>query len=305
MCMSKVFFSRCIFFCVQSFSLLVFFQSVPVKLNINQKRCISVHEGRSNELYPVSIGIIDQEDRFHLVEASRTLSRQLRIWAKAHPKKNLEIAPPIESVTLTHLHLGHIDGLGQFGREAMGRQNIRLLGSKPLIDDLAKKSYLGPFSAEIVQNGSSVILGKGVSVEFHRVPHRDHETGETHAIVVRGIKKSLLFLPDHDTWLETLRLQNVKSIREWIQQLKVDVALIDGTFFCRNEVAGRREDSAGIPHPPISETLELLGKRVDGDAEIFFIHLNHTNPVIDDPEKKRQVEALGWHIGEQGHVWDI
>jgi len=269
------------------------------------QRCISVHEGQSPELYPVAIGIIDEEGRFHLVEASRTLSRQLRVWAKAHPDQSLEIISPIQSVSLTHLHLGHIDGLGQFGREVMGRQNLRLLASKPVMDELATKSCLGPFCTELIESDSKVELGKGVSIEFHRVPHRDHEVGQTHGIVVRGRTKSLLFLPDHDTWAETLALHNKGSIREWLNHLRVDVALLDGTFFTIDEVAGTRIDCSGIPHPPILDTLQLLGKRMEGDADISFIHLNHTNPVIDDPQKRKQVEDLGWRIGKQGQVWEL
>ena len=42
-----------------------------------------------------------------------------------------------------------------------------------------------------------------VTVEFHKVPHRD-ELSDTHAIIVRGKTKSILFLSDHDTWRETL-----------------------------------------------------------------------------------------------------
>lgn len=56
----------------------------------------------------------------------------------------------------------------------MGRQNLRLLASKPVMDELATKSCLGPFCTELIESGSKVELGKGVSIEFHRVPHRDH-----------------------------------------------------------------------------------------------------------------------------------
>jgi pyrroloquinoline quinone biosynthesis protein B len=212
----------------------------------------------------------------------------------------------IKSVSLTHLHLGHVDGLGLFGREVMGRSNIRLLGSKPVLDELRKRSLLEPFAPEVITNASKVLLGRGVSLEFHRVPHRDHEVGETHAIIVRGAEKSILFLPDHDTWSETLGLYKMDSIRAWLKHLSVDIALLDGTFFTVEEVAGRRGDAKGIPHPPVSESLDLLGKRMNGiDPEIFFIHLNHTNPIIDDPEKQKLVEELGWHIGAQGDKWEI
>ena len=34
-------------------------------------------------------------------------------------------------------------------------------------------------------------------------------------------------LPDHDSWEQTLQQQ---SIRDWLTQLQIDVALLDGTF---------------------------------------------------------------------------
>jgi len=235
---------------------------------------------------------------------------RLRLWAKStsHLGEKLPIISPISSVTLTHIHLGHVDGIGQFGREVMGASNgsIKLISSKPVIDEMKKKSYLEPFSPEAITNGSKVELGKGVSLEFWRVPHREHEIGETYGIVVRGEKKSILFLPDHDTYKETLDYHKMATIKDWLKSISVDVALLDGTFFTVDEVAGRRSDAQGIPHPPIAESIALLGKRIEGiDPEIIFIHLNHTNTVIDDEMKRLQIQELGWKIGVQGTVWEI
>ena len=221
-------------------------------------------------------------------------------------EKNVVIHP-IKSVSITHLHLGHVDGLGLFGREVMGCSNnsVKLITSKPVLDELSSRSVLDPFVPEIVEDGSEVELGPGVKLEFHRVPHREEEVGETHGIVIRGEKKSILFLPDHDTYSETLQWQKMDTLRQWFQHLSVQIVLIDGTFFTTEEVAGRRKDACCIPHPAISESLKLLGKRQDEDPEIIFIHLNHTNTVIDDPAKQAQVKELGWHIGEQGQTFEI
>jgi len=40
------------------------------------ERCMAVHNGLQPELFPVSLGITDKDGSFHLIEASRTLSRQ-------------------------------------------------------------------------------------------------------------------------------------------------------------------------------------------------------------------------------------
>ena len=234
---------------------------------------------------------------------------RLHLWARstADLGHGLPIISPISSVTLTHHHLGHIDGVGLFGREVMGKpkESVRLLSGKAVIDDLERKSYLGPFMPEVISNGSRVQLGKGVSLEFYRVPHREIECGETYGIIVRGNNKSIFFLPDHDTYEETLAFHKKESIREWLKSLDVDVAMIDGTFFTFEEIAGKRSDCKGIPHPPISESLALLGKREQDDPQIIFIHLNHTNSVINDLAKRHEIEKLGWTIGIQGDMWTI
>lgn len=273
-------------------------------------RCMDVLNGKKQELFPVALGITDDDGKYHLIEASRTLSRQLHLWSKSISCVGVEVPviSEIASLTLTHHHLGHIDGIGLFGKEVMGKpqKSIRLIAGKAVIDKLEAKSYLDPFYTDVISNSSKIKLGRGVSLEFYRVPHRECEKRETYGIVVRGNERSIFFLPDHDSYEETLAYQNKESIRDWLHNLNVDVVLIDGTFFTLEEISVKRIDSKGIPHPTISESLEKLGKRNEkDDPEIFFIHLNHTNPVIDDVNKRHQIEKLGWGIGKQGQSWTI
>mmetsp|Transcript_1600 Transcript_1600/g.2920 ORF Transcript_1600/g.2920 Transcript_1600/m.2920 type:complete len:298 (+) Transcript_1600:94-987(+) len=274
-------------------------------------RCMAVHRKELPELYPVSLGIKDDDGNYHLIEASRSLGKQLRLWAESTRDlgEELPIISPISSVTLTHKHLGHIDGIGQFGREVMGykSRSIRLIAGERVINDLEEKSYLEPFIPEVISNGSKVTLAKGLILEFLRVPHREEECSETYGIIVRGHKRSILFLPDHDTYEETLSYHKHASLKEWLRSLHIDVALLDGTFFTLEEVANRRSDAAGIPHPPISVSLSLLKERdAEIDPEVIFVHLNHTNPAIDNESKRQEIKHLGWDIGSQGHhVWEI
>jgi pyrroloquinoline quinone biosynthesis protein B len=81
----------------------------------------------------------------------------------------------------------------------------------------------------------------------------------------------------------------------------IDEALIDGTFWSMDELPGR--DISKIPHPTIQDTIQLLGKKREGDPEISFLHLNHSNPVNDfDSEQRKVVEENGWNISEMGDV---
>ena len=58
--------------------------------------------------HPV-VGHHGRARRGHLVEATRALGEQLKLWGH----------PPLASVLLTHAHFGHVDGLGLFGRETL------------------------------------------------------------------------------------------------------------------------------------------------------------------------------------------
>jgi pyrroloquinoline quinone biosynthesis protein B len=141
-------------------------------------------------------------------------------------------------------------------------------------------------------------LGQGLSVEALPIPHRA-ELSDMHAFVFRGPNRSLLFLPDHDRWEDTLAACGKPSLRAWLADLAVDVALLDGTFWSADELDGRSQQE--VPHPPVQETLERLGKRREADPDIVFVHLNHTNPLHDEASLEHQtVTSLGWRVGQQG-----
>ena len=117
-----------------------------------------------------------------------------------------------------------------------------------------------------------------------------------HAYLIKA-EKTLLFLPDHDTWQETLREHD---LRAWLNHLEVDIALIDGTFFSADELTHRSQDD--VPHPPVEQTLQMLGERREGDGEVVFIHLNHTNPLCSDDSP---VTELGWKVGKEGMSFSL
>ena len=236
---------------------------------------------------PVSISIQTEGGKTLLVEATRDLGRQLRFIGN----------PSVDHLFLTHAHLGHVDGLGLFGRETMSARNIQLhcspsmqslVETTPAWNQLLKQNVFQFASFPRIEIDD-------VAVEFHQVPHRD-ELSDTHAIVVRGENKSILFLSDHDTWKETLDAHGRKTIREFLAKLNVDIALLDGTFWSGDELQGR--DMNVVPHPTVEESLQQLGMKLKEDPQIVFFHLNHTNPLHNmDSEEYRTLTALGWDVG--------
>lgn len=240
---------------------------------------------------PVALGVTLVDGRRLLVEATKALSEQLWRWAQAEGEPGPMVP---DAVALTHLHLGHIQGLGEFGNEVMGRRAMPLLASDGVVEELHHRRLLAPFEAV----GCEAVEG----VRFVQVPHRD-EHGDTHALLFEGATKRLLFLPDHDTWGQTLALHKAEDVRGWLASMRVDVALIDGTFWSGDELPGR--DMSAIPHPTVQETLERLGPRRDGDAEVLFTHLNHSNPCLMDGPERQHVTEHGWGLAFEGQRWDL
>ena len=248
--------------------------------------------------YPVALGISDGDSN-HLIEATRFLGQQLTVWGQTN----------IENVLLTHAHFGHVDGLGLFGKETMNARNVGLhLSSEMehLVDRTPQWALMvdqGVFQPTTFHDRDNLQFSPNLTIQPVHVPHRD-ELSDMHAFVIRGPNRSLLFLPDHDTWEETLERHNQPDIRSWLKTLEVDIALIDGTFWSSDELAGRNQDK--VPHPPVSQTIDLLGMRQENDPEIYFIHLNHTNPLYDpNSAASAHLAPTGWLVAQQGQRFTL
>jgi len=249
--------------------------------------------------YPVSLGIRSDEGTNILIEATRHLGDQFTLWGQTN----------VDHLLLTHANFGHVDGLGLFGRETLSAQGINLHVSEEmyhLVDQTPQWNLMvqqGVFEIQTFAVGTSLYNKDEVIIEPVRIPHRD-ELSDMHAFIIRGPNKSLLFLPDHDSWDETLAVHNCSTLRQWLSAMRIDVALIDGTFWSEDELGGR--DQSKVPHPPVVQTLKMLGEKQQGDPEIFFTHLNHTNPLYDqESEQMKQVTQLGWGVVHQGQHFTL
>ena len=244
---------------------------------------------------PVSLGIKTGSGKVLLIEATRDLGRQLRMMGN----------PSIDHLFITHAHLGHVDGLGLFGRETMSARHIKLHCSPSMHDLIEATPAWNQLLQQKVLEASAFpsVEIDDVTIEFIPVPHRA-ELSDMHATIIRGQEKSLLFLPDHDSWNETLEAHGCDSIRTFLQKFSIDVALVDGTFWSGGELKGR--DMSVVPHPTVEESLKRLGQRKGGDPELYFIHLNHTNPLYNpQSEASRQLSESGWSIGHETQQFTI
>ena len=143
-----------------------------------------------------------------------------------------------------------------------------------------------------INNNSMIPIDTNIIIQPIEVPHRA-EFSETVGYKIYGPNKTVLFIPDIDKWYLW-----EKSIIDEIKQ--VDYALIDATFYDSEEVNYR--DVSEIPHPFVVESIELFDLIEDEEKnKIFFIHLNHTNPLLDkNSDQYKFVKAKGYNIAEEG-----
>ncbi len=269
-----------------------------------QKNCCTGELAKTHQRFPVSLGITGKDGSYHLVEASRMMPQQFQVW-----EQHLGHYPPVpNSISLTHAHLGHVDGLGLLGKEVMGASGVNVHCSESVSQFINRTpAYAalveqGVISLSIWNEGDAYSPSSecGFSVRPIEIPHRS-EFSDCHALVIEGDGVNLLFMPDHDSWSETL---NRQSIRDWLSRLNVDIVLLDGTFWSADELPHR--DMNEIPHPPVTETLERLGPKRQGDPEILFLHLNHTNPLCNPKSKQcEDVHSSGWSVANEGDSFTL
>jgi pyrroloquinoline quinone biosynthesis protein B len=234
---------------------------------------------------PVSLALIDHRaETSWVIDATPAFPEQLAMLQEYAPRCRLA------GVLLTHAHMGHYTGLMYLGREALNSRAVPVYASSRLCAYLTANGpwsqlvALGNISLQTITPGVSIALSERLGVTALPVPHRA-EFSDTMAYLVCGPTRSLFYCPDIDRW------------EEWAYSLphmleRVDVALLDGTFFSASELPGR--DLAEIPHPLVQVTAELLA---GASAQIRFIHLNHSNPLFHDGAERRWLEGQGMTIG--------
>ncbi|MBL0233007.1 MAG: pyrroloquinoline quinone biosynthesis protein PqqB [Chitinophagaceae bacterium] len=268
------------------------------QLGCEKECCKAFWEGRESKKHVVSLGVVDRvANEYWLIEATPDIKEQLHVMENYLPSKNYSPS----GIFITHAHIGHYSGLMQLGREAMNAKNIPVY-VQPRMDSFLRNN--GPWNQlvalkniELPENyhGEAVRLSRdSFSIEPLRVPHRD-EFSETVGYRIIGPHKKILFIPDIDKWEKW-------DQPLWEQLKQVDLALIDGTFYQDGELPGR--NMSEIPHPFVSETMNLLKDLPDSEkAKVFFIHFNHTNPLLKvNSKEKDAVRAKGFNVAEERMV---
>ena len=244
--------------------------------------------------YVSSIMVYNQKSKgSYIFDASPDLAKQLSFMKD-------KISENLKGIFLTHAHIGHYSGLMYLGRESFNSKNI------PVYAMPRMKKFLetnGPWDQLVslnnikinsIINEREIIVEKELIVKPIEVPHRD-EYSETVGYLIKGPNKSAIYIPDIDKWYKW-----DKSIVDLISS--VDYAFIDATFYDEKEINYR--DISEIPHPFVIESMKLFeGVSKEEKSKIYFIHLNHTNPLLDSNSSEyKDLISKGYNVAQEGLV---
>lgn len=261
-----------------------------------EKSCCTAARASGRELYPTSLGIHDKNSgALLLIEATPAIEVQtalLQKWANVRGKQR----QVVDGVLLTHAHIGHYLGLAQFGTEVAGSKSVpvwlteRFAGFLTAHGPWKQLIQLEQLELNVVQLNQLFEPLPGLRVEAIRVPHRD-EFSDTVAFRIHGPNRSVLYVPDID------HLRDPQLISRLFDG--IDLAFVDGTFYDGRELPG--PIMSEVPHPLIVESMRDF-EAAGIPAEIHFIHLNHTNPLLHDAKLRAEVEARGFGIAKRGDI---
>ena len=249
-------------------------------------------ENNEQKRYVTSIMLINNKNNeSYLFDASPDINEQLNFMGD-------RIKKDLKGIFLTHAHIGHYTGLMYFGREALNSKLINVYAMprmKKFLENNGPWSQLVSLkniSIKEINNNSKFSIDTNIIIQPIEVPHRA-EFSETVGYKIYGPNKTVLFIPDIDKWYlwENSIVDEIK---------KVDYALIDATFYDSKEINYR--DISEIPHPFVIESMELFDAlNTNEKNKIFFIHLNHTNPLLDkNSDEYKFVASKGYNVAEEG-----
>lgn len=239
--------------------------------------CEEVRRGERPPAKVACLGLTDGES-FHVFDATPDFPAQVHALGARIP----------DGVFLTHAHIGHYTGLVHLGREVLGGKDVPVYATPLMAHFLSRNA---PWEALVtrgnieLRDNTRVDLG-GVVVTAFRVPHRAEYT-DTVGYRIEGPNRTAVFLPDIDRWKDWD--QDVRAVVEG-----VDYAFLDATFFSIDELPHR--DIEKVRHPLVTESMERLSGLGD---RVWFLHMNHTNPLHADPSL---AEDAGFHVAREGEV---
>lgn len=262
------------------------------QIGCTQKIC------KTQKHFVSSLALVEQNSLV-LIDASPDLREQYAELTRRFPQT---VRPNLlDGILLTHAHMGHYTGLLYLGKESISTKKVPVWCSAEMADFLTKNapwSLLvsnGNIELHMFESGKQFQIGS-LSITPLAVPHRKEFT-DTHGFLIQGSRNSLLYIPDIDSW-DPVRTQ----MSDWLS--KSNFALLDGTFYSGNELPGRNMKL--VPHPTIQDSMEFLNTIPELKCQIFFTHLNHTNPLLDsDSDEAKSFSKTSYHVAYDWQEFDL
>ena len=252
----------------------------------HQPVCVAARSDPSRRRLVAALGLVDPAagKRF-LIDATPDFPAQMEALGGLP-----------DAILLTHAHVGHYLGLAQLGREVLDTHGVPVYATPSMARFLRGNrpwSRLVAFgNIDVREISGEIALTPALSVSAIPVPHRD-EDSDTVAYLVRGPTRKILWLPDIDRWEKWDR-----DLAEFLRDPAL-TAFVDGTFYDAGEIPGR--SIADIPHPLVPETVarvEAMSPPARG--RVVFVHLNHTNRLLRDPDAMAALERRGFAVAREG-----
>lgn len=240
--------------------------------------------------------VIPEKEEWHLIDCTPDIKIQMLKLQQQHDLEGISM----NSIFLTHAHIGHYPGLIFLGKEAMNTHHLPVFSGDKMAGTLRTNA---PWS-QLVTNENITLknltdrqnqsIGQNVFIRPIDVPHRN-EFSETFGFWIEGSAKKVLYIPDIDAWKE-------ETIDIVAMSEEADVCLLDGTFYSEADLSHIKRDISQIPHPMITKTMDLLASLAKlKKTEIYFTHFNHSNPVLDPGSEERQeLEQRGFQVAYDG-----
>jgi len=200
-----------------------------------------------------------------------------------------------DGIFLLDNHFTHLIGLLYLGEFSLEAENLPVYAPEFMQDYLMRND---PYrflvdreniDIQNIENGEVEEL-HGVEITPHLTVKQSEHTG-TFSYMIEGKEKTVYYAPlVYQSW----KREELEKIRE------ADIAIIEGCFYQQDEVERYSEEP---PHPLMPDTMDELE---DADTDIYFTHLNHTNPVLrEDSEERKEMEERGFKLAEKDMEFEI
>ena len=263
------------------------------------------------------VAISADSHSWFLLGASPDLRAQIESNPELHPREGLRQSPIAGSVLL-NADIDHVLGLlllrelqplrvcaTESIRRILSEDNSmfamlqRVSGQLTWTDFMPRKSFplVDPAGKDSGLRCRALSLGTHFPtyVSTQRRSTLNPEEASLGLIIESPSRKRLAYMPAVPEITDDL-LREAES---------ADVLLFDGTFWSDDElqrVQGSGETAHQMRHIPVEESLRLL-KDIKVGRKIF-IHLNNTNPILNEASPERQaVRAAGWEVAEDN--WQL